>query len=164
MSSLPSHLIKLRILKEIPVHDYNNSPVTGDMSNTKERLSFLQRLRGKNTAEQQAATPKKSLRSRDIAFNAAIWMNFMEAPEHPVSLWINYEDSRGEHSLLIDEQSLGGGKSAMLSGSVSAKVVGELVKLRACAGGIADQQRFSVDDLHVEKVKQEYTANIQRFA
>jgi len=146
VSAIPSKLIKLRTLANVPVSEYADIMPPKNSLDTKERLSFLKRLR------QKPSTLSKHIsKSQHLSFNAAVWMSFNQAIDKPVSLWLSYKDSTGENTILVDEQCLDDAKSAMLSGSVSFNVKGHLEYLRACCGGIAIEERFSVDDVHVRR-------------
>ena len=157
MSALPAHLLKLRVLRDIPVHEFNTSAsaVQGDLSNQKTRLSFLQKLRQKSPATDASVRNKNPGRTRTVPFSSAVWICFAETPEQPVSLWLVYEDAKGEHSVLVDEQQLLESHNAMLSGAVDIKVTGDFLKLKVCCGGVRDHHRFSIQDLHVKNLSQD---------
>lgn len=161
MSVVPTKLIALRKLQDVPCSEYSDLRPPKDLTNTKDRLGFLKMLRQKPNRRNQGSNKQKTL-----SFNAAVWLNLMDAAKKPVSLWLSYKDSQGENTILVDEQCLNNSKSAMLSGNVSINVVGHLEYLRACCGGLGVDERFSVDELHVRRLenKIEYRAPIQQIA
>ena len=111
-----------------------------------ERLSFFKRLRQKPSAPQI-----KSIKSKKISFNAAVWISFNCVMNKPVSLWLSYKDASGENTILVDEQCMSESNSAMLSGTVSLDVKGHVEYLRACCGGVSMEEHISVDDVCVKR-------------
>ncbi|WP_156490436.1 MULTISPECIES: hypothetical protein [unclassified Oleiphilus] len=153
MSSIPSKLLMLKTLSEVPRSEYSDVRVPKNLNNTKERLGFLKMLRQKPSAQQKVSSAKPRL----LTFNAAVWLSLAQAAKKPVSLWLSYKDAQGENTILVDEQCMGESKSAMLSGNVSFKVSGNLEYLRACCGGVDEKQSLVVEELHVRRLKQEIT-------
>lgn len=149
MSSIPSKLLMLKTLRDVPRSEYSDVRVPKNLNDSKERLGFLKMLRQKPSAQQKAAASKTKL----LTFNAAVWLNFSNAAKKPVSLWLSYKDAQGENTILVDEQCLGDSKSAMLSGNVSFKVVGNLEYLRTCCGGVGINESFVVEDMHVSRLE-----------
>ena len=150
MDAMPSHLIKLRILAEVPRSQYMGLTQSVDFVDTKARLGFLKLLRQPKPVANQKLAASKQIRK--VEFNAAIWLNFSCPPKRPVSFWLNYQDQEGRKSVLVDEQTLVSATSAMLSGNVQLTVKGELEYLKACCGGVSDEEMFRVDELHVQQV------------
>lgn len=146
MSAIPSKLIMLRTLANVPVSEYADIRPPKNSLDTHERLSFLKRLRQKPNVKSNATNTTKYL-----SFNAAVWMSFSQTMHKPVSLCLCYKDAKGENTILVDEQCLNESKSAMLSGTVSFKVTGNLEYLRACCAGIAMEEQFSLDEIHVRR-------------
>jgi hypothetical protein len=146
VSAIPSKLIMLRTLANVPVSEYADIRPPKDATNSNERLSFLKRLRQKPSKTNNCA-----IKSRHLSFNAAVWMSFNQVMHKPVSLWLSYKDASGENTILVDEQCLSESTSAMLSGTVSFQVKGHLEYLRACCGGIAMEERFNLDEVHVRR-------------
>ena len=153
MSVVPSKLIMLRTLQDVPRSEYSDLRPPKDLTNQKERMSFLKLLR------QKPAQVRKSYKPKTLSFNAAVWLNLVEQASKPVSLWLSYKDSQGENTILVDEQCLKDSRSAMLSGNVTFKVTGHLEYLRACCGGLGVNERYSVDDIYVRRL--EKTMNYQ---
>ncbi len=149
MSAIPSKLIMLRTLTNVPVSEYADIRPPTNSLDTNERLSFFKKLRQKPSAIKSNAPASKYL-----SFNAAVWMSFNKTMQKPVSLWLSYKDSTGENTILVDEQCLNDATSAMLSGTVSFKVKGHLEYLRASCGGVAMEDHFSVDEVHVRRQKE----------
>jgi hypothetical protein len=146
VSAIPSKLIMLRILANIPISEYADIRPPKDCLDTSERLSFLKRLRQK-----PSKTSNSSNKSQHISFNAAVWLSFNQAMHKPVSFWLSYKDATGENTILVDEQCLNESASAMLSGAVSFNVKGNLEYLRACCGGISKEERFNMDEMYVRR-------------
>tara|TARA_R110001592_G_scaffold288331_1_gene557328 strand:- start:967 stop:1431 length:465 start_codon:yes stop_codon:yes gene_type:complete len=136
----------LRTLVNVPVSEYADIRPPINSLDVNERLSFLKRLRQK-----PGVVSKSVSKSKQLSFNAAVWMSFNQAIHKPVSLWLSYKDATGENTILVDEQCLGDSTTAMLSGTVSFNVKGNLAYLRACCGGISMEERFSVDEVHVRR-------------
>tara|TARA_R110001599_G_scaffold72692_3_gene201484 strand:+ start:1241 stop:1807 length:567 start_codon:yes stop_codon:yes gene_type:complete len=147
VSAIPSKLIMLRTLTNVPISEYADIRPPKDSSDTQERLSFLKRLRQKPSAKNNNAT-----KTQHLSFNAAVWMSFSQLMHKPVSLWLSYKDATGENTILVDEQCLNESKSAMLSGTVSFQVKGNVEYLRACCGGIGREEPFSLDEIHVRRL------------
>ncbi|MDX1451495.1 MAG: hypothetical protein R3183_02980 [Oleiphilaceae bacterium] len=152
MSSLPSHLIKMRVLSELPKHYYaGNMPSPRSLREEKARHSFLKFLRqSKPEAPSQVIQTKQTLR-----FNVAAWLEFAEAPEKPVSLWLLCEDAKGSHAELIDEQASSDASAMMLSGDVTVSSRGAISSIKICCAGLDDRSRFRVSDIHVKVIEQE---------
>ena len=150
MEAMPSHLIKLRMLAEVPRSQYMGLTQEVDFVDTKARHGFLKLLRQSKPIINQKPTASKQVRT--VEFNAAIWLNFSCPPKRPISFWLSYQDQGGRKSVLVDEQTLESATSAMLSGSVQLTVKGELEYLKACCGGVSDEEMFRVDELHVQQV------------
>jgi len=146
VSAIPSKLIMLRTLANVPVSEYADIRPPINSLDTNERLSFLKRLRQKPSVSNSNNTKLKHL-----SFNAAVWLSFNQTMKKPVSLWLSYKDASGENTILVDEQCLNESTSAMLSGTVSFNVKGNLEYLRACCGGIAMEERFNLDEVHVRR-------------
>ena len=146
MSAIPSKLIMLRTLVNVPVSEYSDIRPPKDALNEKERLSFFKRLRQKPSAPQQ-----KSIKHKQVSFNAAVWISFNQVISKPVSLWLNYKDASGENTILVDEQCLNESKTAMLSGTVSFNVKGHIEYLRASCGGVSVEEGISVDEACVKR-------------
>lgn len=146
MSAIPSKLIMLRTLANVPVSEYADIRPPKNSLNTNERLSFLKRLRQK-----PGASNPNYAKSKHLSFNAAVWLSFNQTMQKPVSLWLSYKDATGENTILVDEQCLNESTSAMLSGTVSFNVKGNLEYLRACCGGVAMEERFNLDEVHVRR-------------
>lgn len=157
MSAIPSKLIMLRTLANVPVSEYADIRVPANCSDTQERLSFLQRLRQKP----KKVNHSKDKQSKTLSFNAAVWMSFPKSMQKPVSLWLSYKDASGENTILVDEQCLNEASSAMLSGTVTFKAKGQIEYLRACCGGISPQDNFSLDEIHVRRQEAETYADTQ---
>lgn len=136
----------LRTLINVPVSEYSDIRPPNDASNEKERLSFFKRLRQKPSSPQQ-----KSLKPKQVSFNAAVWLSFNHVVSKPISLWLNYKDASGESTILVDEQCLNDSKAAMLSGTVTFNVKGHIEYLRASCGGISMEESFSVDEVCVKR-------------
>jgi len=164
VSAIPSKLIMLRTLKEVPRSEYSDLQTPKDFTDKKERLSFLKMLRQKPPAK--ASGTKGGRQAKKLSFNAAVWLKFSSPAKNPVSLWLSYKDGKGENTILVDEQYLGQSTSAMLSGSVSINVSGNLEYLRACCGGVGVNESFSVDELHVRRLEETpvYLNSLQRSA
>tara|TARA_R110002167_G_scaffold99318_2_gene260494 strand:+ start:785 stop:1276 length:492 start_codon:yes stop_codon:yes gene_type:complete len=149
VSAIPSKLIMLRALSNVPVSEYADIHPPKNSLDTNERLSFLKRLRQKPSAKNN-----DTKKTKQLSFNAAVWMSFSQVMHKPVSLWLSYKDATGENTILVDEQCLNESKSAMLSGTVSFQVQGNIEYLRACCGGIGIEERFSLDEIHVRRQHQ----------
>lgn len=156
MSAIPSKIIMLRTLANVPVSEYADIRPPENCTDTQTRLSFIKRLRQKP----KAASKAKDNRHRTLSFNAAVWMRFSKAMQKPVSLWLSYQDASGENTILVDEQYLNESSSAMLSGTVTFTVKGQIDYLRACCGGVAQNEGYSVDEIHVRR--QEVDHSISR--
>lgn len=146
MSSIPSKLVMLRALANVPVSEYSDIRPPNDATNANERLSFFKRLRQKPSAPQQ-----KAIKSKQISFNTAVWLSFNRAIDKPVSVWLSYKDAVGENTILVDEQCLNGSTSAMFSGTVSFTAKGPIEYLRVCCGGISTDEYLCVDDACVKR-------------
>lgn len=155
MSTIPSKLLKLKNLQEVPRSEYSDLPTPDDFSNEKNRLSFLRMLRQKPSKAQQM----NQARPKELSFNAAVWLSFTQHVKRPVSLWLSYKDANGESTILVDEQCIGESASAMLSGNVSIKVTGNIEYLRACCGGIDQSESLVVEELHVRRLENEVAYN-----
>ncbi len=149
--SVPSHLLKMRVLHEIPRHIYcSDMPDPVTMQDRNKRLSFLKFLR--QTSHHTPARAQ-SLSKKDWMFNVALWLDFPTAPLKPVSLWLMCEDSKGQRAELIDEQLVGDATSLMLSGNVRIQSRGEIQALRIACAGLDDQDRFSVCEQHIKLIE-----------
>lgn len=146
MQKFPTQVLKLRALCNIPLSDLADICPPQDLKNEKQRLSFLKLLRKSPSASEcQAKFPSH------LELNAAAWLGFPEAPDSPVSLWLCYKDKAGESAVLVDEQTLIRPGSAMLSGTVSLMFKGQVEYIKVCCGGLANSDRFSVDELYVKR-------------
>lgn len=146
MSGIPSKLIHLKHLADVPVSEYADIRPPKNTEDEKERLSFLKRLRQKPEAKKTVAIVRRTL-----SFNAAVWLKFSQSVNKPVSLWLSYKDAEGEQTILVDEQALNGSTSAMLSGSVTISVKGAVEYLKACCGGVSNSEKYLVEEVHVRR-------------
>jgi hypothetical protein len=162
MSAIPLKLLKLKTLMEVPRSEFSDLNVPEDLSNENVRLGFLKMLRQKPKKIKSTTNSK----SRELSFNAAVWLNFAEVVRKPVSLWLTYKDAQGENTILVDEQLSGDSMSAMLSGNVSFKVTGNIEYLRACCAGVDSNKELVVEEVHVTRLKNEvtYLNSIQQMA
>ncbi len=148
MSRMPANLLKMRVIYDLPVHLYRqDQPDPETMKSPGARLSFLKFLR-QDKAPESILTLTNNKRKMD--FNAAIWLEFAESPDKPISLWLMCEDEKGCHAELVDEQRVLGGTSLMLSGNVRVTARGEIKSLRLACAGFADEVRFRLGDHHVK--------------
>ena len=147
---IPPKLVMLRTLSEVPLSEYSDLQTPKDFIDKKQRLSFLKMLRQKPAS---VVAARANNRTKTLSFNAAVWLNFMTPAKNPVSLWLSYKDGNGENTILVDEQCMGESTSAMLSGSVSIKFVGNIEYLRACCGGVSAEEKLSVEELHVRRLE-----------
>ena len=157
MSAIPSKLIMLKTLSQVPLSEYADIRPPEDPMNQAQRAGFFKRLRQK--PKTHASKSGHAYTSRDLSFNAAVWLNFAQPLNKPVSLWLSYKDASGENTILVDEQALKESSSAMLSGSVSIRVKGNLDYLRASCGGVAMDEKFQIEDIYVRRLKDSKTAN-----
>lgn len=153
MSAIPSKLISLKTLSQVPVSEYADISPPKDATDPAQRAGFFKLLR------QKPKSPKASSPTarKELTFNAAVWLTFPQSLNKPVSLWLSYKDSSGENTILVDEQALKDSRSAMLSGTVSIQVKGPLEYLRASCGGVAKDEPFQIEELYVRRMR--HTAN-----
>lgn len=154
------HILKLRVLSEVPCAEYSDLRPPKDPTNQQERGLFFRLLRKSAPDDAAKAKPAQPAK-RTMRFNAAAWITFLKSPEKPVSLWLNYKDEQGVKSVLIDETHAGAKGSTMLSGHAEIKIRGELLYIHACVGGLKDEDMFRVDELYVQR-SEESTAVKQR--
>jgi hypothetical protein len=152
MSAIPAKLISLKTLSQVPVSEYADILPPADLTNTQQRAGFFRLLRQKS--KQSAVSSVRSSTTRELAFNAAVWMNFPKTMNKPVSLWLSYKDGSGENTILVDEHLMIDSCSAMLSGSVTLRVKGHLEYLHACCGGISKDDSFQIEELYVRRQRQ----------
>ena len=150
MSAIPAKLIMLKTLSQVPVSEYADIRPPKDPANQEQRAGFFKLLRQK--PKSHATKFVNGSASKDLSFNAAVWLNFPQPLHKPVSLWLSYKDASGENTILVDEQALKGSSSAMLSGTVSIRVKGHLDYLRASCGGVAMDERFQIEELYVRRL------------
>lgn len=152
-NSVPSHLLKMRVVHEIPRHLFSEaSPPPADMQDRSKRLSFLRFLRQSPSATAATAQSSRLVR-KDWMFNVAVWLDFPVAPNKPVSLWLMCEDGKGRHAELIDEQIIGDATSLMLSGNVRIQSRGDIQSLRIACAGLDDNDRFSLSEQHIKLIE-----------
>ncbi|GEM_PF-1943518 len=148
MQNLPTQLIKLRAICNVPLSEFSETETPKDFSNEKTRLGFLKMLRKpKVESKPTYRVPKQ------IFINTAAWLGFSTVPGSPVSLWLTYRDAKGESSVLIDEQRIEAPGSVMLSGNVSLDFAGDVEYIKVSCGGLKDADQFSVDELYVKNQK-----------
>jgi hypothetical protein len=140
----------LRTLNDVPRSEYSDLHTPKNLTDKKERLSFLRMLRQKPS---KTDNNSRNTKHKTLSFNAAVWLNFLTPTKNAVSLWLSYKDSKGENTILVDEQCLDQSNSAMLSGNVSIKVVGDIEYLRACCGGMGVNETYSVDEFYVRRLE-----------
>lgn len=150
---ISSHILKLRVLSEVPRAEYSDLRPPKDASSQQERGLFFRLLR-RPASDVPASAKPAQLAKRTMRFNAAAWITFLKAPEKPVSLWLNYKDEQGVKSVLIDETHAGETGSTMLSGHAEIKIRGELLYIHACVGGLKDEDMFRVDELYVQRAEE----------
>lgn len=150
MSAIPSKLIALKTLSQVPVSEYADISPPKDATNPEQRAGFFKLLRQKPKSQIKASS---SIVRKELSFNAAVWLSFPQPLNKPVSLWLSYKDSSGENTILVDEQALKDSSSAMLSGTVSIQVKGPLEYLRASCGGVAKDERFQIEELYVRRMR-----------
>ena len=156
MQNLPTQILKLRALCNVPLADFAEIAPPSDMKDEKQRLGFLKLLR-----KSPANDCSKPRFPSKLELNAAAWLGFPEAPKSPISLWLCYKDQSGEQAVMVDEQMMGSPGSAMLSGSVALKFKGQVEYIKICCGGLKNTDRFSVDELYVKK-EEAVAANIRQ--
>lgn len=147
------HILKLRVLSEVPSAEYSDLRPPKDPASQHERGLFFRLLR-KSVSDESAKTKPVPSTRRTMRFNAAAWITFLKAPEKPVSLWLNYKDGQGVKSVLIDETHAGAKGSTMLSGHAEINIRGELLYIHACVGGLKDDDMFRVDELYVQRAEE----------
>ncbi len=153
-TAIPTNLLKLIMLAEVPRSIYMDAPKCDNARDEKRRLDFLKMLRRAPAAEPASVTSKtKSVHQ----LNAALWLRFPEMPTKPVALFIVYRDQKGEFAVMVDE--VKAAQSLMLSGNVTIEARGTIEYLYACCSGVAEGQRYVVDELYVQKVPAESAAN-----
>jgi hypothetical protein len=143
--NLPAQLIKLRSICNVPLSEFSEVQTPKDFSEEKDRLGFLKLLRKRAVVSEPVQRVPKH-----IIVNAAAWLGFPAAPDSPVSLWVTFKDSKGESSVLVDEQRIESPGSVMLSGNVSLEFTGPVEYIKVSCGGLKDEDRFSVDELYVK--------------
>lgn len=146
MQKFPTQVLKLRSLCNIPLSDLADVHPPQDLIDEKQRLGFLKLLR-----KSSSSTQSRPRFPSTLELNAAAWLGFPEAPNSPVSLWLCYKDKAGESAVLVDEQVLERPGSTMLSGTVSLRFSGQVEYIKVCCGGLANADRFSVDELYVKR-------------
>jgi hypothetical protein len=160
MSAIPSKLISLKTLSQVPVSEYADIRPPKDCTDQQQRAGFFKLLRQKPKNNQ---TKSHVNVSQELLFNAAVWLNFPQPLNKPVSLWLSYKDATGENTILVDEQALKGTSSAMLSGTVSIRVKGHLEYLRASCGGVAVDERFHIEELYVRRLRDSVSQKSRNF-
>ena len=148
-ATLPTKLLKLKILAEVPRSIYMEGPAAEDVKDEKKRLDFLKMLR-RGPSEPAQVPPRKTKALHQL--NAAVWMRFTDVPPQPVALVLVYRDQKGEFAVMVDEAQVGPSRSVMLSGNVTIEARGPIEYVRACCAGVEDGQRYVVDELYVQKV------------
>jgi len=149
VDNMPSKFVKLRAICNVPLSKVADLESNLDFADESSRLGFLKMLRRPKPAELK----KTHTFPKHVTLNTAAWMSFPEPIDSPVSLWLTYRDDKGELSVLIDEQSVDQAGSFMLSGNVDLKFTGKVQYIKVCCGGFKDGERFSVDELYVEKAE-----------
>ena len=90
----------------------------------------------------------------EVEFNVAIWLRFTEAPVEPVSVSLQYSDSKGTKEVFIDKGMLRSSKHLMLSAKVAVRFRGAIKQMKVtCAGNPFDLPHAVVDELYIQPVK-----------
>ncbi|WP_020407727.1 hypothetical protein [Hahella ganghwensis] len=160
---IPSKLLKLKVLAEVPRSEFCDAPKCDNPANSASRLSFIKKLRMGPKKDAKPDNRRKPIVKE--TFNAAAWIRFVNSPSQPISFWLVYRDERDEFAVMLDEAKLNAGSSTMLSGCATIEVKGEIEYMRACCSGARDGELYSVEELYVQKVREEAgSASSQRTA
>lgn len=159
---IPTKLLKLKTLAEVPRAEYLSGPDPKDMLDTKKRHSFLSLLRKSKSAETPKPAASVSKKPVKLALNAAAWLRVPESQQQVVSLVICYKDTSGEFAVVVDEAEISSGFSLMLSGCVTFESQGTPEYIKACVAGLKQNQLAYVDELHVQKIEMEAVSTIPR--
>lgn len=161
-TAVPTKMFQFHILAEVPRSIYMDAPFLEQPKDEKKRLDFLKLLRRKpSKLEAQALQTNGKL---NCTLNAAVWLRFNEAPSQELSLVLVYRDQKGEFAVTVDQAKAGPTGSLMLSGNVSLESRGNVEYVRACLVGLEPGQRFTVDELYVQKAKTQQAATGRRTA
>lgn len=148
---IPTKFLKLKKISEVPRSEYVNGPCPKDLRDAKKRKSFLSMLR-KPPENVKAVVSKLPT---TLTFNAAAWVKIPKSLKQTISLVISYKDASGEYALIVDEDEISDGFALMLTGCVTLVSKGVPEYIHVSVAGLKDEQVAMVDDLFVQKVKQE---------
>ncbi|OZG72543.1 hypothetical protein BTA51_15615 [Hahella sp. CCB-MM4] len=157
---IPSKLVKLKVLAEVPRAEFCDAPKCDNPADTASRLSFIKKLRMGSKKPSAPAPVSNTIEKK--TFNAAAWIRFVNAPTQPISFWLVYRDQRDEFAVMLDEAKLTAGSSTMLSGCVTIEAKGNIEYMKACCGGARDGELFSVEELYVQKERTESAATARK--
>lgn len=145
----PIHLFRVRTLAEVPRSIFSDAPQCEDPLDREKRRNFLAKLRRGKSQIHPTQMPNQTFH---YDFNAAVWMQFVQQPQKPISLALVYRDSRGEYGVIVDEAGVSDRGAAMLSGNVTIESRGPIQSLPACCLGVEDSISFSVEELYVQRI------------
>ncbi|GLQ31110.1 hypothetical protein [Litoribrevibacter albus] len=151
-NSIPSRFLRdITLLLNVPRSEFLDVPECKDPFDQKSRLDFFKLLRGKTKSEPQ---PKVNPKQKHIRqFNTAVWLSFKNPPDKPVALLLQYKDSKGEFSIIVDESTPDSSTTMMLSGDTNLEFYGELEYLKAIATGLKKDHLFFVEEIHVQRIR-----------
>jgi len=156
---IPTKFLKLKALSEVPRSEYMSGPSPKELRDAKKRKSFLSMLR-KSPKITNSLTSSKALNT--LTFNVASWVKVPESVKQLISLVICYKDQTGEYAVVVDEDQISDGFSLMLTGCVTLSSKGTPEYIKICIAGLKENQLAMVDDLYVQKVKEEKPESLQQ--
>src|SRR5690606_3790510 len=161
-TAVPTKMFQFHILAEVPRSIYMDAPVLEQPKDEKKRLDFLKLLRRKPSKPEAQAL--QTTGKHNCPLSAAVWLRFNEAPSQELSLVLVYRDQKGEYDVTGDRASAGPTGSLMQFGNVPMESRCNVEYVRACLVGLEPGQRFTVDELYVQKAKTQQSANGRRTA
>ncbi len=87
-------------------------------------------------------------------FNVAIWLKLNEPSLEPISIYLEFSDSRGSREVFVDKGNLNSAKHLMLSAKVALRFRGYISRMKVvCRSESFPFPNVSVDELYIQAIK-----------
>jgi len=146
---IPSKLFKSSLIREVPRAEFLGMASCGDPTDKQKFQSFLKLLKTSKPKPAHTVNPKVL---RHLRFSIEAWLRFKKAPEKAVAILLNYKDSKGQFTIVVDQAKAEGSTPLLLSGTAEIPYYGELEYIQVRGSGYEPENGLMVEQLQVNKL------------